>query len=290
MASGRRAARAAAGGAGRARRGGRRGARGRASRPSPGSRRRASAATRPSVRKRRSPSRSAHGRSASRIARSSYGSPRSSRARAITSGTTRMKARSAVPVLIEYFRPAQALGEGLGERLHVVQEEAPPRVAQLLGPAAAAHLLDALDQLHDLLGERSLGDPAAPDPEHLDLALERRGLVLVERADDVVGERLRLVRVELPPGQAHEVGRVQPRVLGVDRDEELHDLLGVERVEEDRRARRAPGGRPRPRARGGRGAGAGRPARGGRRAPRGSRGTRGRRDAAPPGTRAACRR
>jgi hypothetical protein len=47
---------------------------------------------------------------ASRIALRSNGSRRSSRARAITSGAARMNARSAAPVLIEYFRPAHAVG------------------------------------------------------------------------------------------------------------------------------------------------------------------------------------
>ena len=48
-------------------------------------------------------------------------------------------------------------------------------------------------------------------------------------------ERLVRVRVELAAGQADDVRRIQPRVLGVDRDEELDDLTGVERVEEHRR-------------------------------------------------------
>src|SRR5206468_1194473 len=57
----------------------------------------------PSVSKRRSRSRSPQGLIASRIALRSNGSRRSSRARAITSGAARMKARSAAPVLIEYL-------------------------------------------------------------------------------------------------------------------------------------------------------------------------------------------
>ncbi|MBI2217810.1 MAG: TIGR03621 family F420-dependent LLM class oxidoreductase [Candidatus Rokubacteria bacterium] len=64
----------------------------------------------PSVSNRRSRRRSPHGRTASRIAWRSNGSRLRSRARAMTSGATRMKARSAVPVLIEYLRPAHAEG------------------------------------------------------------------------------------------------------------------------------------------------------------------------------------
>src|SRR5437870_3065405 len=124
-------------------------------------------------------------------------------------------------------------GERGRERLDVVQEEALRAVADLLDPAAAAELLDGFEEVHDLLGERRLTHAPAPGAEHLDLAVEWRGLVLVERADHVVGERLVRVRVELAAREADDVRRVQARVLGVDGHEQLDDLARVERVEED---------------------------------------------------------
>src|SRR2546422_1150865 len=126
-------------------------------------------------------------------------------------------------------------GEGGREGLDVVQEEALGAAPQLLELAAAADLLDGLEEVHDLLGQRRLAHAPASGAEHLDLAVERRGVVLVERSDHVVGERLVRVRVELAAGQADDVRWVQARVLRVDRDEELDDLAGVERVEEHRR-------------------------------------------------------
>ena len=146
-----------------------------------------------------------------------------------------MKARRAAPVLMEYFRPGPRGGEDAGQGLDVVQEEALGPSAQLLDLARAAHLLDRLQEVHDLLGEGRLAHPAAPGAEHLDLAVQGRRLVLVQRADHVVGEGLVGVGVELAPGQADDVRRVQPRVLGVDGDEQLDDLARVERVEEDGR-------------------------------------------------------
>ena len=146
-----------------------------------------------------------------------------------------MKARSAAPVLMEYFRPAHAVGNDPRHRLDVVQEEALGVLAHLVHAGPAADLLHRVQEVHDLLGERGLRDAPPPGAEHLDLARERRGLVLVERADHVVRHRLVGIRVELAPGQAHDVGRVEPRVLGVDGDEELHDLARVQPVEEHRR-------------------------------------------------------
>src|SRR3989442_883581 len=84
-----------------------------------------------------------------------------------------------------------------------------------------------------MLGTGRLAHAPAPGAEHLDLAVERRGLVLVERADHVGRERLVRIRIELAAREADDVRRVQARVLGVDRHEELDDLPGVERVEED---------------------------------------------------------
>ena len=50
-----------------------------------------------------------------------------------------------------------------------------------------------------------------------------------------MGKGLIRVGIELAPGQADDVRRVQAGVLGVDRHEQFYDLAGVERVEEDRR-------------------------------------------------------
>src|SRR5256886_14613398 len=136
-------------------------------------------------------------------------------------------------VLDRVCPPGPRGGERGRERLDVVQEEALRAVADLLDPAAAAELLDGFEEVHDLLGERRLTHAPAPGAEHLDLAVEWRGLVLVERADHVVGERLVRVRVELAAREADDVRRVQARVLGVDGHEQLDDLARVERVEED---------------------------------------------------------
>src|SRR3989449_10901680 len=126
--------------------------------------------------------------------------------------------------------------EGGREGLDGVQEEALGPAPQLLQLAAAADLLDGLEEVHDLFGQRGLAHAATPGAEHLDLAVEWRGVVLVERTDHVVSERLVRVGVELAARQADDVRRVQPGVLRVDRDEELDDLAGVERVEQHRRA------------------------------------------------------
>ena len=58
-------------------------------------------------------------------------------------------------------------------------------------------------------------------------------LVFVQGADDVVRRGEILVAVEAPAGQRDQMGRIQLRVLAVDRDEKLHDLVGRQRVEHD---------------------------------------------------------
>ncbi len=65
----------------------------------------------PSVSNRPSPILSPQGLTASRIPKWSKGSFFNSLDRAIISGLTRIKARRAAPVLILYFRPAQAFGK-----------------------------------------------------------------------------------------------------------------------------------------------------------------------------------
>src|SRR5438093_7676874 len=118
--------------------------------------------------------------------------------------------------------------------LEVVQEEALRRVAEAVRLPAAEGVERGEDALQ-LLGKRRLCYPPVPDTEELDLAVERRVRVLVERADDVVARGELLVGVEAPPGQADQVRRVQLRVLGVDGDEQLHHLVRRQAVEDHRR-------------------------------------------------------
>ena len=70
--------------------------------------------------------------------------------------------------------------------------------------------------------------------EQLDLAEERRVLAIVQRADDVVRRGEAFVAIELAARQRHEMRGIQPRVLGVDRDEHLHDVIFGEPVEDHR--------------------------------------------------------
>ena len=91
------------------------------------------------------------------------------------------------------------------------------------------------EQLLELLRERRLRDAAAADAEQLDLVVERRVLAVVQRADDVVRRREVFVAIELAAREADEVRRVQPRVLRVDRDEHLDDVIFRQPVEDDRR-------------------------------------------------------
>ena len=90
-------------------------------------------------------------------------------------------------------------------------------------------------QLLQLLRERRLRDAALADAEQLDLAVQRRVLAIVQRADDVVRRGEAFVAVQLPARQRDEVRRVQPRVLRVDRDEHLDDVIVGEAVENHRR-------------------------------------------------------
>ena len=93
------------------------------------------------------------------------------------------------------------------------------------------------EELLELLGERRLRDAAPSDAEQLDLAVQRRILALAERAHDVVRRGEVLVAVQLPTGERDQVRRVQPRVLGVDGDEHLHDVVFGQSIEDDRRHR-----------------------------------------------------
>ena len=91
------------------------------------------------------------------------------------------------------------------------------------------------EQLLQLLGERRLRDAAAADAEQLDLAVERRVLAIVQRADDVVRRGEILVAVQLPPRERHQMRRIEARVLRIDRHEHLDDVILGEAIEDDRR-------------------------------------------------------
>ena len=58
------------------------------------------------------------------------------------------------------------------------------------------------EQLLQLLRERRLRDAAAADAEQLDLAVERRVLAIVQRADDVVRGGKALVAIQLAARRA----------------------------------------------------------------------------------------
>ena len=145
-----------------------------------------------------------------------------------------MKARSDVELLIEYLRPANAVGKGPGRGLEVVEEEAARVLAELARDPAAGGV-DRGEDVPQLVGERGLGDRALADAEDLDRPLQRGALVLVQRADHVVRGRQVLVAVEAAARERDQVRRVQLRVLAVDGDEELDHLVGREAVENDRR-------------------------------------------------------
>ena len=89
-------------------------------------------------------------------------------------------------------------------------------------------------QLLQLLRERRLRHASLADAEQLDLAVERRILAIVQRADDVVRGGEALVAVELAAGERDEVRRVQARVLRVDRDEHLDDVIVGQAIEDHR--------------------------------------------------------
>ena len=94
------------------------------------------------------------------------------------------------------------------------------------------------EQLLELLRERRLRDAAAADAEQLDLVVERRVFAIVQRPNDVVRGREVLVAIELAARQADQMRRIQSRVLRVDRDEHLHDMIFRQTVEDDGRHRK----------------------------------------------------
>src|SRR6185503_7571353 len=114
----------------------------------------------------------------------------------------------------------------------VVEEEAARRVAELRRLAPPERVERREDALQ-LLGQRRRGHAPAADAEQLDLALERRIRVLVHRADDVGSRREVTVRIEPATGEAHEMRRIQLRVLRVDGDEQLDHLIRGEAIEDD---------------------------------------------------------
>ena len=146
-----------------------------------------------------------------------------------------MNARSAVADLMLYLRPFHADSKMLRDLLEVVDEELLRFLAELFALAGAAERGFVGEQLLELLRERRLADAALADAEQLDLAVERRVLAIVDRADDVVRGGERLVAIELAARERHEVRRVQARVLRVDRDEHLDDVIFGNAIEDDRR-------------------------------------------------------
>ena len=151
----------------------------------------------------------------------------------MTSGATRTNARSADAERMLYLRPFQAAAEDERDLLEVVDEELPGFLVQVARVAAAEDV--GGEQLLQLLRQRRLRDAAAADAEQLDLVVERRVLAVVQRAHDVVRRRQVLVAIQLAARQADQVRRVQPRVLRVDRDEHLDDVIFGQPVEDDRR-------------------------------------------------------
>src|SRR5450759_6034550 len=123
--------------------------------------------------------------------------------------------------------------EHLRDLLQVIHEELLRLFAERLPLLAGAEGFQG-EQLLDLLRERRLRDAAGPDTQQLDLPVERRVFAVVQRADDIVRRGEVLVTIQLPPGERHEVRRVQPRVLRVDRHEHLDDVIFGETVEDDR--------------------------------------------------------
>ena len=67
--------------------------------------------------------------------------------------------------------------------------------------------------------------------------IERRVLAIVQRADDVVRRGQVVVAIELTARERHQVRRVQPRVLRVDRHKHLDDVVFGQLVEDDGRHR-----------------------------------------------------
>src|SRR5262245_35062213 len=91
------------------------------------------------------------------------------------------------------------------------------------------------EQLLQFLRERCLRDAAASNAEQLDFVVERRVFAVVQRADDVVRRRERVVAIQLAAREADEVRRIEARVLRVDRHEHLHDVIFGKPIEDDRR-------------------------------------------------------
>ncbi len=186
---------------------------------------------RPSVSNRASPSLRPQGAMTRPMARKSPRSACSWSRRRTTSGATRMNARSAGGRLDAVLPPVPRGVEQVGDLLEVVHEEPPRVLAELLRLPASAQRVGGQHPLQ-LLGEGRLRDLAGSDPEQLDLPLQRRVLALVQRADDVVRRRKIGIRVELPAREGHEVRRVEPRVLGVDRHKHLDDVILGQAIED----------------------------------------------------------
>ena len=108
-------------------------------------------------------------------------------------------------------------------------------LAEVLGLLAGPERVGR-EELLELLRERRLRDAAAADAEQLDFAVQRRVVLLAQRADDVVRGGEVVVAIQLAARERHQMRRVQPRVLRVDRDEHLDDVIFGKPIEDDRPA------------------------------------------------------
>src|SRR5829696_4661289 len=86
--------------------------------------------------------------------------------------------------------------EDLRHLLQVIHVELLRFLAERLALLARPERIGG-EQLLQLLRERRLRDAARADPEQLDLAVERRVLAIVQRADDVVRRREVLIAIQL---------------------------------------------------------------------------------------------
>ena len=121
--------------------------------------------------------------------------------------------------------------------LEVVHEE-PLRVVEERPPTCAGPPNASLaNSFFSSCASGACATRPRPTPSSLISPCERRILALVERAHHVVRRGQRFVAVQLAARQADEVRCVEPRVLGVDRDEHLDDVVLGQPVENDRRHR-----------------------------------------------------
>src|SRR5919106_3682265 len=128
--------------------------------------------------------------------------------------------------------PVPGAAEHQRNLLEVVDEELLGFLVHVSRPAPAEYALLG-EQLLQFLRKRRLCDAATADAEQLDLIVERRVLTIVQCANDIVSGGQRIVAIQLASRQADEVRRVETRVLRIDRDKHLHDVVFRQAVEND---------------------------------------------------------